>query len=88
MVLPGRDVPWKPFLKSVKDEWLNDDISTVAGSLTFFGVLSIFPFLLFLVALASVIIDPAMAQVLIGQLEDVHQVQTEQECQQIPAGGR
>lgn len=71
MVLPGRDVPWKPFLKSVKDEWLNEDISNIAGALTFYGVLAIFPFLLFLVALASVIIDPSMAQVLVGQLREV-----------------
>lgn len=71
MVLPGRDVPWKPFLKSVKDEWVNEDVSNIAGALTFFGILAIFPFLLFLVALASVVIDPSMAQVLIAQLGEV-----------------
>ncbi|WP_224360495.1 YihY/virulence factor BrkB family protein [Hyalangium versicolor] len=71
MVLPGKGMGWKEFFKNLKNEYSRDKISDVAGALTFFGVLAIFPFLLFLVSLASVIIDPAQAQVLIHQLAQV-----------------
>jgi membrane protein len=62
---------WIEFFKTLKNEYTRDKVSDVAGSLTFFGVLALFPFLLFLVSLASVIIDPAQAQVLIQQLSQV-----------------
>lgn len=68
MVLPGRDVPWKAFLKALGSEYSGDRVSDTAGSLTFFAVLAIFPFLLFLVALASVVISPADADSLVQQL--------------------
>jgi membrane protein len=71
MVLPGKGMGWKEFLKTLKNEYTRDKVSDVAGSLTFFGVLALFPFLLFLVSLASVIIDPAQAQVLIKELAQV-----------------
>jgi membrane protein len=71
MVLPGKGMGWKEFLKTLKNEYSRDKVSDVAGSLTFFGVLALFPFLLFLVSLASVIIDPAQAQVLIQELAKV-----------------
>jgi membrane protein len=59
---------WKEFFTELKNEYKNDKISNVAGAVTFFGVLALFPFILFLVALASVIIDPAQAEVLIQEL--------------------
>ncbi|WNG56791.1 YihY/virulence factor BrkB family protein [Archangium gephyra] len=68
MVLPGKGMSWKEFFTEVKNEYTNDKISNVAGSVTFFAVLALFPFLLFLVALASLVIDPAQAQVLIQEL--------------------
>ncbi|HVG58878.1 MAG TPA: YihY/virulence factor BrkB family protein [Hyalangium sp.] len=71
MVLPGKGMGWKEFLKTLKNEYTRDKVSDVAGSLTFFGVLALFPFLIFLVSLASVIIDPAQAQVLIQELDQV-----------------
>src|SRR3954463_6909067 len=71
MVLPGKGMGWKEFFKTLKNEYTRDKVSDVAGSLTFFGVLALFPFLLFLVSLASVIIDPAKAQVLINELSKV-----------------
>ncbi len=61
MVLPGKGMGWKEFFKALKNEWTRDKVSDTAGALTFFGVLALFPFLLFLVSLASVIIDPAQA---------------------------
>lgn len=69
--LPGRDVPWLPFIQALRSKWSDEAISNIAGSLTFFGVLAIFPFLLFLVALGSLVIDPGTAEELIGQLGEV-----------------
>ncbi|KFE66353.1 YihY/virulence factor BrkB family protein [Hyalangium minutum] len=71
MVLPGKGMGWKEFFKALKNEYSRDKVSDVAGALTFFGVLAIFPFMLFLVSLASVLIDPAQAQVLIQELAKV-----------------
>jgi membrane protein len=68
MVLPGRDMPWKEFFRSLGREYTHDRVSDTAGSLTFFAVLAIFPFLLFLVSLASLVIDPAEAEALIEEV--------------------
>jgi membrane protein len=59
------------FFKALKTEWKRDDVGDVAGALTFRAILALFPFLLFLVSLAGVIIDPAQAQVLIQELSKV-----------------
>ncbi|WP_342374616.1 YihY/virulence factor BrkB family protein [Myxococcus stipitatus] len=71
MVLPGKGMAWKEFFKLLKEEWKRDDVSNVAGALTFRAILALFPFLLFLVSLAGVIIDPNQAQVLIQELGKV-----------------
>jgi membrane protein len=68
MVLPGKGMGWKEFLKALKGEWERDDVGLVAGALTFFAVLALFPFLLFLVALAGLIINPQQAAVLVEEL--------------------
>ncbi|WP_437732992.1 YihY/virulence factor BrkB family protein [Sorangium sp. So ce1335] len=71
MHLPGKEIPWKDFLNDLKQEWVKDKVDTVAAALTFFGVLSIFPFLLFAVALAGLVIDPAESARLINELYQV-----------------
>ncbi|ADO71343.1 YihY/virulence factor BrkB family protein [Stigmatella aurantiaca] len=71
MVFPGKGMSWKEFFKSLKDEYTRDKVGDVAGALTFSAILAIFPFLLFLVSLASVIIDPAQAEQLIQELARV-----------------
>lgn len=71
MVLPGKGMSWKEFLTSLKTEWKRDDVGDVAAALTFRGILAIFPFLLFLVSLAGVLIDPKQAQSLIEALSKV-----------------
>ncbi|XYH96856.1 YihY/virulence factor BrkB family protein [Sorangium sp. So ce1128] len=71
MHLPGKEIPWKDFLNDIKQEWVKDKVDTVAAALTFFGVLSIFPFLLFAVALAGLVIDPAESARLIRELYQV-----------------
>ncbi|HTN82427.1 MAG TPA: YihY/virulence factor BrkB family protein [Sorangium sp.] len=71
MHLPGKEIPWKDFLNDIKQEWVKDKVDTVAAALTFFGVLSIFPFLLFAVALAGLVIDPAESARLIRELYQI-----------------
>ena len=71
MVLPGKGMGWMEFFKALKNEWTRDDVGDVAGALTFRAILALFPFLLFLVSLAGVIIEPAQAQVLIQELSKV-----------------
>lgn len=68
MVLPGKGMSWKEFFKALKDEWKGDNGSLAAGALTFFSVLALFPFLLFLVALAGLIIDPKQAEALVQEV--------------------
>jgi membrane protein len=62
MVFPGHGISWKEFLGSLKKELKRDKLTDVAGSVTYYGVLALFPFLLFLVALASVLFNPADAE--------------------------
>ncbi|MCP3098524.1 YihY/virulence factor BrkB family protein [Myxococcus sp. K15C18031901] len=71
MVLPGKGMGWLEFFKLLKEEWTRDDVGDVAGALTFRAILALFPFLLFLVSLAGVLIDPNQAQVLIHELGKV-----------------
>lgn len=71
MRIPGTKLTTSEFGRKFLDAWTDDDLTTVAGALTYFGFLSIFPFLLFLVALASVIITPSDAERLVDQLRNV-----------------
>ncbi len=71
MALPGRDLPWKDFFARIKNAWLDHDLSNVAGTLTFFSVLALFPFLLFLVALAGLLMDPHQVASLLEPLTKV-----------------
>jgi membrane protein len=65
MRLPGKGMGWKDFFKSLKNEYTTDRVGDVAGNLTFKGVLAIFPFLIFLVALASLLLTPESTQSII-----------------------
>lgn len=71
MKLPGKGIGWKQFFVGLKNEYKKDRVGDTAGALTFYGVLALFPFLLFAVALASVFIDPGEAQKLVDQLGKV-----------------
>jgi membrane protein len=71
MVFPGHGVGWKRFFVELKNEWTHDQVGDVAGALTFFSILAVFPFLIFLVSLASLIIDPALAEQLTAELSSV-----------------
>ena len=71
MRLPGNGMSWKEFFAGLKDK-LNEHADTdVAASVTYYGVLALFPFLLFLVAVASLVIRPSDAESLVRQLSSV-----------------
>lgn len=63
------DEEWKELPGKLRGEWKRNKLGEAAAALTFYGVLSFFPFLLFLVALAGLVISPAQVQALIGALE-------------------
>jgi len=69
--LPGAGMSWRQFLRELKDEISKDGITDLAATVTYYGVLALFPFLLFLVALASVIIEPSDAERLVEELSQV-----------------
>jgi membrane protein len=71
MILPGRDLGWKRFFKRLWEEWNHDAITENGAALTFYGVLALFPFLIFLVALASYFITPDVVDALLAQLSQV-----------------
>ncbi|APR87563.1 Ribonuclease BN [Minicystis rosea] len=71
MHLPGRDIPWKQFLRDVYREFECDNLLDYAGSVAFSVFLAIFPFLLFVVALAGLVIDPATLDTLVAQIRSV-----------------
>jgi membrane protein len=62
------DRKWKGLLGRLRREWKRNKLSDAAAALTFYGVLSFFPFLLFIVALAGLVIQPAQVQALVGEL--------------------
>lgn len=71
MNLPGKGIRWKEFLWELKDEYQKDKVNDVAAGLTYYGVLALFPFILFLVALAGLVVDPAHIRVLLESARGV-----------------
>ena len=67
----GRRLSAREFFSTLKQKWLGDSISNVAGAVTFSAVLALFPFLVFLVALASLFIDPRSEAAIIESLSHV-----------------
>jgi membrane protein len=62
---------WKEFGKGIKSEISRDNVTDLAATVTYYGVLALFPFVLFLVALASVFITPSDAERIVGELAQV-----------------
>lgn len=71
MRLPGNGMSWKEFGVGLKDEVAKDNVTDLAATVTYYGVLALFPFLLFLVALASLVISPQQAEEIVRQLSEV-----------------
>lgn len=69
--LPGRDVGFKEFFKEIWNRYTRTSVGDVAAALTFYAVLGLFPFLLFLVALASLFVDASVADELVEHLSHV-----------------
>src|SRR5512143_219880 len=69
--LPGNGMSWREFGKGVYGEVSRDDVTDLAATVTYYGVLALFPFVLFLVALASLFITPADAEKIVRQLASV-----------------
>jgi membrane protein len=61
---------WR-FGKRLAAEWKKDAVADTAAALTYYGVLALFPFLLFLVALISLVLDPRRVSGLVQQLSAV-----------------
>jgi membrane protein len=62
---------WKRFGKELYGEITKDGVTDVAATVTYYGVLALFPFLLFLVALVSLVITPADAEQLVAELSQL-----------------
>ena len=59
---------WKEFFQALKLEAARDNLTDWAGAVTYAGVMALFPLLLFLVALASLVITTEQAEQLVQQL--------------------
>ena len=71
MKLPGKGVSWRDFFGVLWKEWKANKITDTAGAVAFSGVVAIFPFLLFLVSLASLLINPSGVDSLVAALRRV-----------------
>ena len=68
MRLPGGEMSWKEFFRALKTESIRDNLTDWAGAVTYAGVMALFPLLLFLVALASLVITTEQAEQIVQQL--------------------
>jgi len=55
---------WRGFVRALRREWAANKLTDAAAALTFYGILALFPFVLFIVAAASLIIRPEQVQAL------------------------
>lgn len=68
MRLPLGGMSFKEFFLGLKAKLERDDVTDIAATVTFWGILAFFPFILFLVALFSLVITPADAEHLVREL--------------------
>lgn len=71
MRLQSRWPAGKQFALAFKDRFLKDKLMDVAASVTFFGLLALFPFLLFLVTLAGLVLQPSQIEQFIREVAKV-----------------
>jgi membrane protein len=69
--LPGAGSSWKEFVLGLEDEISKDGVTDLAAAVTYYGALALFPFLLFLVAAASLVVTPDDAERLVNALSGV-----------------
>lgn len=68
MLLPGRDVPAREFLRCLWQKIRTDNLLDYAGSVAFSAILAVFPFLLFAVALAGLVVNPDTLATLVSSI--------------------
>jgi membrane protein len=71
MLAPANGITWKQFFLALKEKFLKDKLMDVAAGVTFFGVLALFPFLLFLVTLAGLVLQPPQVEQFIREIGNV-----------------
>ncbi len=71
MYWPGNHFAWKDFFRRLYHEWEKDRLDDTAGILAFWSLLAIFPFLLFVVSLASIFLDPQVEVELVNEIRRV-----------------
>jgi membrane protein len=59
----------RAFVKKLVQEWSEDSIADTAAALSYYGILALFPFLLFVVAMVGVVLDPYRLRDLLKQLQ-------------------
>jgi membrane protein len=62
---------WKAFGQAVARGWSEHQISSYAGSLAFSAILALFPFLIFVIALAGLVISPQQIEALLSEVRAV-----------------
>lgn len=68
---PGRDIPWRAFLQTLGRELAEDDVDDVAATVTFYCVLALFPFLLFVVGVLSKVVSWETIEDIVRQVSRV-----------------
>ncbi|MFO0647259.1 MAG: YihY/virulence factor BrkB family protein [Polyangiales bacterium] len=71
LLLPGRDMPWGYFFRTLADALVNDAVDDAAATVTFYCVVALFPFLLFVVGVVSRIVTWATIEQTVGDLARV-----------------
>lgn len=61
----------KEFVKAVAAGFKRDGLQDAGGAIAYYGMLALFPFLIFLVALVGLILDPGVTESLVDQLTRV-----------------
>jgi len=71
LLIPGRDMPWRTFLRRLLEELAHDDVDDVAASVTFYCIVALFPALLFTVGLVSQVVSWETIQTTVLQISRV-----------------
>lgn len=71
LLVPGRDLPWKVFFTRLIRELDHDSVDDVAATVTFYCVLALFPFLLFVVGVVSKIVSWETIEEVVQQVSRV-----------------
>jgi membrane protein len=71
LLWPGRDLAWKEFFQRLVKELDEDSVDDVAATVTFYCVLALFPFLLFVVGVLSKVVSWETIEDIVRQVSRV-----------------